>query len=65
MKAALFKTGLSRLPFRAAAFVTLVCVAILGMSGWCEWSVRDASMQAAEVELANLARSLTRHAEDS
>jgi diguanylate cyclase (GGDEF)-like protein/PAS domain S-box-containing protein len=65
MKAAFFKTGLSRLPFRAAAFVTLVCVAILGMSGWWEWSAREASMQAAEVELANLARSLTQHAEDS
>jgi diguanylate cyclase (GGDEF)-like protein/PAS domain S-box-containing protein len=65
MKAAFFKTGLSRLPFRAAAFVALVCVAILGMSGWREWSARDASMQAAEVELANLARSLTQHAEDS
>jgi diguanylate cyclase (GGDEF)-like protein/PAS domain S-box-containing protein len=65
MKAAFFKTGLSRLPFRAAAFVALVCVAILGMSGWWEWSAREASMQAAEVELANLARSLTQHAEDS
>jgi diguanylate cyclase (GGDEF)-like protein/PAS domain S-box-containing protein len=30
-----------------------------------EWSARDASMQAAEVELVNLARSLTQHAEDS
>jgi diguanylate cyclase (GGDEF)-like protein/PAS domain S-box-containing protein len=65
MKAAFFKTGLNRLPFRAAAFVALVCVAILGMSGWGEWSARDASMQAAEVELVNLARSLTQHAEDS
>ena len=65
MKAALFKTGQNRLPFRAAAFVALVCVAILGMDGWGEWSARDAGMRAAEVELVNLARSLTQHAEDS
>jgi diguanylate cyclase (GGDEF)-like protein/PAS domain S-box-containing protein len=65
MIASPYKTGMSRLPFRAAAFVALVCVAILGMSGWGEWSARDADMKGAEVELANLARSLTQHAEDS
>src|SRR3984957_9330585 len=54
-----------RLPFRAAAFVVLVCVAILGMSGLREWNLRAATLQAAKVELANLARSLTQHAEDS
>jgi diguanylate cyclase (GGDEF)-like protein/PAS domain S-box-containing protein len=59
------KTGLSHLPFRAAAFVALVCVAILGMSGWREWTAREASLKAAEVDLTNLTRSLTQHAEDS
>jgi diguanylate cyclase (GGDEF)-like protein/PAS domain S-box-containing protein len=59
------KTSLSRLPFRAAAFVALVCVAILGMSGWREWSAREASLKSAEVDLTNLARSLTQHADDS
>jgi len=54
-----------RLPFRAAAFVALVCVAILGMSGLREWNLRAATLQAAKVELANLARSLIQHAEDS
>jgi diguanylate cyclase (GGDEF)-like protein/PAS domain S-box-containing protein len=59
------KTSLSRLPFRAAAFVALVCVAILGMSGWREWTAREASLKAAEVDLTNLTRSLTQHADDS
>ena len=65
MTAAPNKTGLSRLPFRAAAFVALVCIAILGMSGWREWSAREASLRAAEVDLANLTRSLMQHADDS
>src|ERR1700722_19578007 len=59
------RTGLMRLPFRAAAFVVLLCVAILGMSGLREWNLRAATLQAAKVELANLARSLIQHAEDS
>jgi len=59
------KMGLARLPFRAAAFIALVCVAILGMSAAREWSAREATLKIAEVELGNLARSLTQHAEDS
>jgi len=65
MDAAPHKIGLSRLPFRAAAFVALVCVAILGMSATREWSAREATLKVAEVQLANLARSLIQHAEDS
>lgn len=63
MDSALLKA--KRLPLGAAAFVAVVCVAILAMSGMREWSSRAATLQAAEVELANLARSLTQHAEDS
>ena len=59
------KAGLMRLPFRAAAFVALVCIAILGISGAREWSARQATLKDAEVDLANLARSLTQHADDS
>ena len=59
------KMGLARLPFREAAFIALVCVAILGMSAAREWSAREATLKIAEVELGNLARSLTQHAEDS
>jgi diguanylate cyclase (GGDEF)-like protein/PAS domain S-box-containing protein len=59
------KAGLMRLPFRAAAFVALVCIAILGLSGAREWSARQAILKDAEVDLANLTRSLTQHADDS
>ena len=65
MNTAAHKAGFARLPLRAAAFVVVVCFAILGMSGIREWTSRAASLHAAEVELANLARSLTQHAEDS
>jgi diguanylate cyclase (GGDEF)-like protein/PAS domain S-box-containing protein len=50
---------------RAAAFVVLTCAAILGVSGWREWAARDAVLRGAETEMANVARSLTQHAEDS
>src|SRR3569833_2892298 len=59
------RAGWRRLPLRAAAFVVLTCTAILGVSGWREWSSRDALLRGAETEMANLARSLTQHAEDS
>ena len=65
MDVVVHKAGLMRLPFRAAAFVALVCVAILGMSSVREWSAREATLKVAEVDLANLARSLTQHADDS
>ena len=65
MNQARHRVGLTRLPLRAAAFVALVCVAILGTGGWREWSAREALLRSAESEMANLARSLTQHAEDS
>lgn len=65
MEAARYKIVLARLPFRAASFVALVCVAILGLSAAREWSAREAALKVAEVDQANLARSLTQHAEDS
>ncbi|AMJ62576.1 diguanylate cyclase domain-containing protein [Bosea sp. PAMC 26642] len=57
--------ALPRLPFWAAVFVTLICLAILALSGWREWTSRDVDMKNAEVDMANLARSLTQHAEDT
>jgi diguanylate cyclase (GGDEF)-like protein/PAS domain S-box-containing protein len=57
--------GLKRLPLVAAAFVVMVCVAILALSGWREWTFRDAALRNAEVDLANLAQSLAQHAEDT
>jgi diguanylate cyclase (GGDEF)-like protein/PAS domain S-box-containing protein len=59
------RAGWSRLPLRAAAFVVLTCATILGVSGWREWAAREAVLKGAETEMANVARSLTQHAEDS
>jgi diguanylate cyclase (GGDEF)-like protein/PAS domain S-box-containing protein len=65
MSSAPSKTGLKRLPLLAAIFVALVCAAILGISGLEEWNSRATDLKAAEVDMSNLARSLTQHAEDS
>src|SRR6478735_26070 len=59
------RAGWSRLPFRAAAFVVLTCATILGICGWREWTAREVVLKGAETEMANVARSLTQHAEDS
>jgi diguanylate cyclase (GGDEF)-like protein/PAS domain S-box-containing protein len=56
---------LNRLPFRAAAFMALICAAIVGLSGTRELASRATRLKAAEVEMSNLARSVTQHAEDS
>lgn len=58
-------SGGARLPLRAAGFVALVCVVILALSGWREWATRADILQNAEVDMANLARSLTQHVDDS
>jgi hypothetical protein len=55
----------TRLPIRAATFVTLVCLAILALSGWREWGSRNTALKSAEADMSNLARSLTQHAEDT
>ena len=57
--------GKNRLPLWASGFVTLACLAILAMSGWREWESRTADLKNAEVDMANLARSLTQHADDT
>jgi diguanylate cyclase (GGDEF)-like protein/PAS domain S-box-containing protein len=57
--------GETRLPLWVAGFVALTCVAILALSGWREWSSRQIDLHNAEVEMANLARSLTQHADDT
>ncbi len=46
-------------------FVALVCAAILGTSGWGEWSARDSELRNAEVDMANMAQSLAQHADDT
>ena len=59
------RAGMKRLPRLAGGFVALVCVAILALSGWSEWASREKELSGAEIELGNLARSLTQHAEDT
>lgn len=55
----------ARLPLWTAGFVALACVAILALSGWREWESRKVELRNAEVDMANLAGSLTQHAEDT
>jgi len=56
---------MKRLPRLAGGFVALVCVAILALSGWSEWASREKELSESEIELGNLARSLTQHADDT
>lgn len=57
--------GKTRLPAWTAGFVALACVAIVALSGWREWEARQLDLHDAEVEMENLARSLTQHADDT
>jgi diguanylate cyclase (GGDEF)-like protein/PAS domain S-box-containing protein len=59
------KRGRIHLPILAGSFVALVCVTILALSGWREWSTRDAELKNTEIEMANLAQSLVQHADDT
>lgn len=57
--------GKAHMTLRAAAFVALACVAVVALSCWREWSSRQLELKNAETDMANLARSLTQHAEDT
>jgi hypothetical protein len=57
--------GRIHLPIWAATFVALICVAIFVLSGWREWSARDAELKNAEIDMANLTESLAQHADDT
>jgi Cache domain len=57
--------GKALVPLRVAGFVALACLAIMALSGWREWESREVDLRNAEVDMANLARSLTQHAEDT
>lgn len=54
-----------RLTFWASVFVAVACAAIVALSGWREWSSRQATLKNSETDMANLARSLTQHADDT
>ncbi|MGY4573459.1 PAS domain S-box-containing protein [Bradyrhizobium sp. USDA 3256] len=57
--------GKARLPLWTAGFVALACTAILALSGWREWESRKVELRNAEIDMANLAGSLTQHADDT
>jgi len=46
-------------------FIVLVCLAILGLEGWRDWSEHEGALEETETQMVNLARSLRQHAEDT
>jgi diguanylate cyclase (GGDEF)-like protein len=47
------------------AFVLAVCLTIVALEGWRDWSERQEEFARIESEVANLAKSLVQHAEDT
>jgi diguanylate cyclase (GGDEF)-like protein len=47
------------------AFVVVVCLVILGLEGWRDWSEREQEIARISSETLNLAKSLVQHAEDT
>lgn len=47
------------------AFVVVVCLVIVSLEAWRDWSERRDELIRAETMMANLARSLVQHAEDT
>lgn len=45
--------------------MALICVGILALNGWREWSARDTELKNAEIDTANLAQSFAQHADDT
>jgi diguanylate cyclase (GGDEF) domain len=50
---------------RLQGFIILVCLAILGLEGWRDWSEHESALEETETQMVNLARSLKQHAEDT
>ena len=46
-------------------FVTVICLAILGLEGWRDWTERQQELLRIEGEMQNLAQSMAQHAEDT
>jgi diguanylate cyclase (GGDEF)-like protein len=47
------------------AFVIIVCLAIVALEGWRDWSEREQEISRIKVEMKNLAKSLAQHAHDT
>ena len=46
-------------------FVAVICLAIIGLEGWRDWSERNQEFVRIKSEMRNLAKSLVQHAEDT
>jgi diguanylate cyclase (GGDEF)-like protein/PAS domain S-box-containing protein len=55
----------ARVTMWASAFVALSCMAIVALSSWQEWASRQVELRDGERDMANLARSLIQHADDT
>ena len=51
------------LPLQIAILAALVSITVLGYQGWREWRARETQVRETQTSLANLASSLSRHAE--
>ena len=58
---------LKRLPvtFWATVFVTVVCVALVGLDFWRSWNARGVLLEQTERSATNLARAMSQHADDT
>ena len=52
-------------PFLAGGLVAVACLALIVTGAWHEWSARSVDLRNAEIEMANLAKSLVQHADDT
>ena len=50
---------------RAIAFLTLVCLSLIGMEAWSIWTARQVQIQEATTATSNMTRSLAQHAHDT
>ncbi|WP_316233054.1 diguanylate cyclase domain-containing protein [Bradyrhizobium sp. SZCCHNPS2010] len=57
--------GRMRLTPKVAGLLALACIAIIALSGWREWTARQSELRNAETDMANLAVSLSQHADDT
>lgn len=55
----------ARLPLLAALFVFAACCIVVALSVWREVAQRDTDLRNAETDVANMARSMLHHAEDT
>ena len=55
-----------KLPSNAtlAGCIAMICAFVIGLDAWRTWSARETAMAAAQVETANMGRSLAQHAHD-